>query len=91
MAFAKADFQVIGGQTGSGPKFCVYTSTDALTVIRVADYFLELINTLEVNDTILIVSASGGTPVLSLNYVNSNTGSAIDVTDGLVITATDTD
>lgn len=91
MAFTKADFQVIGGQVGSGPKFCVYTSADALTVIRVADYFLELIDVLEVNDTILVVSASGGTPVLSLNYVNSNTGTAIDVTDGLVITATDTD
>ena len=89
MAFVKTDFQVIGGQVGSGPKFCVYTTTEAMTAVRAADYFLDLIDTLEVNDVILVVSASGGTPLLYFTYVNSNTGTVIDVVDGLAIPTTD--
>lgn len=90
MAFARADFQVIGGQTGSGPKICSYTTADAMTTVRAADYFLDIIDVLEVNDVILVVSASGGTPLLYWTYVNANDGTTIDVVDGLAIPTTDT-
>lgn len=90
MAFVATDFQVIGGQTGSGPKLCVYTTPDAMTVVRAADYFLPLIDTLEVNDVMLVVSANGGTPNLYWTYVNANDGTTIDVVDGLLIPTTDT-
>jgi hypothetical protein len=77
---------------GAAPKsLWYYSSADALTAIRVADYFLPAVNLLKLGDTLLIVSATGGTPLQAWAYVNSNTGAAIDITDGLAITATDTD
>ena len=90
MAFVKTDFHVIGGQTGNAPKICTYTTTDAMTVVRAADYFLDAIAELDVNDVILVVSASGGTPNLYWTYVNANDGTTIDVVDGLLIPTTDT-
>lgn len=77
---------------GAPPKsFWHYTSNDAMTTIRGADYFLSAINLLKLGDLLWITSANGSTPVHHLAYVNSNTGTAIDITDGLAITATDTD
>lgn len=90
MAFTKEDFHVIGGQTGNAPKLCSYTTTDAMTVVRAADYFLDIIDILNVNDVVLVVSASGGTPLLYWTYVNANDGATIDVVDGLAIPTTDT-
>lgn len=90
MAFVRTDLHVIGGQTGTAPKICSYTTTDAMTVVRAADYFLDAIDILEVNDVILVVSASGGTPNLYWTYVNANDGATIDVVDGLLIPTTDT-
>jgi len=46
---------------------------------------------LKVGDLIFCYSATGGTPVMSTAYVNSNTGSVVDITDGVTVTATDTD
>ena len=43
------------------------------------------------NDVIIAVTSTGGTPVVSLTYANASTGSAIDVVDGLTVTATDSD
>lgn len=90
MAFVRTDLHVVGGQTGNAPKICTYTTTDAMTVVRAADYFLDAIEILDVNDVILVVSASGGTPNLYWTYVNANDGSTIDVVDGLLIPTTDT-
>ena len=36
-------------------------------------------------------TTTGGTPVVSLTYANSVTASAVDVVDGLTVTATDSD
>ena len=43
------------------------------------------------NDVIIAVTSTGGTPVVSLTYANSVTASAVDVVDGLTVTATDSD
>lgn len=69
----------------------MYTTTDAMTVVRAADYFLTAINEIRLNDVIICVTATDGTPVITIAYCNANSGTAIDVTDGLVVTATDTD
>ena len=68
----------------------MYTTADAIATVIAADYFLAAINELRVNDTLLVVSSTGGTPAVTFTYVNENDGATIDVVDGLVIPATDT-
>ncbi len=60
-------------------------------MIRASGYFNAVASILKVGDLIFCFSATGGTPVMSTAYVNSNTGSVVDITDGVTVTATDTD
>jgi hypothetical protein len=93
MAFDSAGFNTIGGQSkaGNAPSIYTYASTDAQSVIRFLGYFNAVASILKVGDIIFCYSATGGTPVMSTCYVVSNTGTVVDITDGVVITATDTD
>lgn len=93
MAFSSTGFNTIGGQSkaGNAPSIYTYSSTDAQSVIRVSGYFNSVASILKVGDLIFCFSATGGTPVMSTAYVNSNTGSVVDITDGVTVTATDTD
>jgi hypothetical protein len=93
MAFSSTGFNTIGGQSkaGNAPSIYTYTSTDAQSVIRVSGYFNSVASILKVGDLIFCYSATGGTPVMSTAYVNSNTGTVVDITDGVTVTATDTD
>jgi hypothetical protein len=93
MAYAVAGLQPVGGQSkaGNAPQIWSYTSTDAQTVIRASGYFNDASDLLKVNDVIMCASATGGTPVLVWSYVNANASGVVDITDGLVITATDSD
>lgn len=93
MAFSAAGFNAIGGQSkaGNAPAIYTYSSTDAQSTIRASGYFNSVASILKVGDLIFCYSATGGTPVMSTAYVNSNTGSVVDITDGVTVTATDTD
>lgn len=93
MAFSATNFNAIGGQSksGNGPSIWSYSSTDAQSVIRASGYFNSVASVLKVGDIIFCYSATGGTPVMSTAYVNSNTGTVVDITDGVTVTATDTD
>lgn len=93
MAFSATGFNAIGGQSKSGnaPAIWTYTSTDAQSVIRATGYFNSVASLLKVGDIIFCYSATGGTPVMSTAYVNSNTGTVVDITDGVTVTSTDTD
>ena len=93
MAFSATGFGTIGGQSKSGnaPAIYSYSSTDAQSVIRASGYFNSVASVLKVGDIIFCYSATGGTPVMSTAYVNSNTGTVVDITDGVTVTATDTD
>lgn len=93
MAFSATGFNAVGGQSKSGnaPAIWTYSSTDAQSVIRASGYFNSVASLLKVGDLIFCYSATGGTPVMSTAYVNSNTGSVVDITDGVTVTATDTD
>jgi len=85
---------VLSSQHGvpSAPKTWIYTTADTVATANTADYFLTASRLLKVNDIIFIVSSTDGTPVHTINIVNSVTiDSAVDVSDGLVITATDSD
>ena len=93
MAFSSTGFNTVGGQSkaGNAPSIYTYASADAQSVIRVSGYFNSISSILKVGDIIFCYSATGGTPVMSTAYVNSNTGTVVDITDGVTVTATDTD
>jgi len=54
-------------------------------------YFNDAAGMIKVNDYMIIVTSTGGTPVVSHAYCNSNTGSVVDIVNGVAITATDSD
>jgi hypothetical protein len=93
MAFSSTGCNTIGGQSkaGNAPSIYTYTSTDAQSVIRASGYFDSISSILKVGDLIFCYSATGGTPVMSTAYVNSNASGVVDITDGVTVTATDTD
>ncbi len=93
MAFSATGFGTIGGQSKSGnaPAIYSYSSADAQSVIRASGYFNSVASVLKVGDIIFCYSATGGTPVMSTAYVNSNSAGVVDITDGVTVTATDTD
>tara|TARA_R110000765_G_scaffold65438_1_gene126948 strand:- start:140 stop:415 length:276 start_codon:yes stop_codon:yes gene_type:complete len=91
MAFLIADLSLYGQDGTDAPKQFMYTSADTAATINTSGYFDDVADRVRVNDLITVVSSTGGTPVHSTVIVNSNTGGVVDVSDGLVITATDTD
>ena len=93
MAFSATGFNAVGGQSKSGnaPSIWTYSSTDAQSVIRASGYFNSVSSVLKVGDLIFCYSATGGTPVMSTAYVVSNASGVVDITDGVTVTATDTD
>jgi hypothetical protein len=93
MAYSATGLNLIGGgnKAGNAPQIWSYSTTDAQSVVRAANYFNNAADLLKVNDVILVASATGGTPVLTWSYVNANSGTAVDTVDGLTITATDSD
>jgi ClpP class serine protease len=92
MAFLKKNLVLVNqsGVPGS-PKMWIYNTTDTIADVNTADYFLNANDILTVNDVILVVSSTGGTPVHSFVIVNAVSSSTVDVSDGLTITATDSD
>jgi hypothetical protein len=91
MAFLKKDIHAIGGTTGNAPALYSYTTPDTAATVNTAGYFNDLAATLNLNDIIFVASSTGGTSVVSLMYVLSNDGAIVDVTDGTVFAATDSD
>jgi N-acetylmuramic acid 6-phosphate (MurNAc-6-P) etherase len=87
MAFDSANLIRIGG--GSGQNLWYYSTTEAQTVVDAASYFDDAANMLNVNDVIICITATGGTPVVTHAYVNANDGSTVDIVNGVAITATD--
>ncbi len=79
MAFSATGFNTIGGQSKSGnaPAIYSYSSADAQSVIRASGYFNSVASVLKVGDIIFCYSATGGTPVMSTAYVNSNSAGVI--------------
>lgn len=92
MAFNATGFATIGAsKAGNAPSLYAYSTADAIGDVNTSGYFNTLSDNLSVGDVILVRSSTGGTQALSLVYVASNSGGVVDVTDGLAITATDSD
>lgn len=73
------------------PRIFIYSSADAIADINTAGYFNGASKILRKFDILFIYSSTGGTPALSIAYVNDNTNGVVDITDGTTITSTDTD
>lgn len=89
MAYTASSLCCIGG--GSGQRLWYYSTTDTIATVNTAGYFNDAANMLNINDVILAITSTGGTPVVSHTYVNANNGSTVDVVNGVAITATDSD
>lgn len=89
MAFDAGNLTRLAG--GSGVSLWHYTTTDAIATVNTAGYFNSAAGMMKVNDVIIAVTSTGGTPAISHVYVNANDGSTVDVIDGVAITSTDTD
>jgi|TARA_R110000772_G_scaffold157013_1_gene268276 hypothetical protein len=77
--------------TGNGFTLWHYTTTDAVATVRAANYFLAEVARMNKGDLIICNSSMGGTMVVSLNQVLTQSATAIDVADGTVLANTDSD
>lgn len=90
MAFDLSKFAIDGGHANSGivREHKYSTSDDAIAAINTAGYFNDVSDRVSVGDTILVKDSTGA---VARCLVASNSGGVVDVTDGVVITATDSD
>jgi hypothetical protein len=92
MAFSATGFNTHGAsKAGNAPSVHTYATTDAIADVNTAGYFNTIASILRVGDIVFCYTSTGGTPAMSIVWVNSNTGTVVDVTDGLTVTATDSD
>lgn len=89
MAFSASGLTRLAG--ASGVSLWHYATTDTIADVNTAGYFNSAANMLAINDVIIAVTSTGGTPVVSHTYVNANSGSVVDVVNGVAITDTDSD
>lgn len=87
MAFNAANLTALA--YGNGFTLWHYTSADAIATVNTSGYFNNAANMVAVRDLIIVVDSS--TPTTNLVSVLSNTGSVVDISDGLAVTETDTD
>jgi hypothetical protein len=91
MAFLAANWNTVAAnKAGNAPSIYTYQTADAMSVVRASAYFNALATILRVGDIIFCYTATGGTPVMQIAYVISNSSGVVDVTDGTVIAATNT-
>lgn len=93
MAYSSTGLNAAGGQSkaGNAPQMWTYTTTDAIADVNTAGYFNSAASLLKVGDIIFCHTSTGGTAAMSIVWVNANNGTTVDVTDGLTVTATDSD
>ena len=93
MAFARAGWNPIGGQSkkGSAPQLFTYPTTDTVATVNTAAYFNDVSEDVSVGDVIISVTSTGGTLASSIHTVVSNASGVVDVSDGTTIAQTDSD
>ena len=93
MAFARAGWNPVGGQSkkGSAPQLFTYTTTDTVATVNTAAYFNDVSEDVSVGDVIISVTSTGGPLASSIHTVVSNASGVVDVSDGTTIAQTDSD
>lgn len=88
MAFTRSTMARSTSHANSdAPVIWAYATSDTQATVNTAGYFNDMVNELEVGD--LIYGVCNGAAVLF--HVLSNDGTDVDVADGTVLAATDTD
>ena len=87
MAYAAAGLHRIGG--ASGAALWMYRTTDAIAAINSAGYFNDAAAMLNIRDLIIVQDTN--TPTTNFVTVLTNTGTAVDVSDGTAVAETDSD
>lgn len=92
MAFSATGFATVSAsKAGNAPAMHTYATTDAIADVNTSGYFNSIASILNVGDVIFCYTSTGGTAAMSVVWVNSNASGVVDVTDGLTVTATDSD
>mgnify|MGYP003644584397 CR=1 FL=1 len=91
MAFVLTDLQAIGGQVGTSPTLWSYTTTDTIATANTAGYFNGASEVLKAGDLMYLWTSTGGTAVAVLAQVLTNAAGVVDIADGTVLAATDSD
>jgi len=91
MAYSSTGLNSAGGQSkaGNAPQIWTYSSADAIATVNTSGYFNDASSLLKVGDIIFVYDSA--TPSMNIVYVLSNASGVVDVSDGLAVTATDTD
>jgi len=91
MAFTSTGLSAAGGQSkaGNAPQVWTYSSGDAIATVNTSGYFNSVASLLKVGDVIYVHDSV--TPTMSIVWVRSNNGTTVDVSDGLTVTATNSD
>jgi hypothetical protein len=91
MAYSSTGLNAAGGQSkaGNAPQLWTYTSADAIATVNTSGYFNSAASLLKVGDLIYVFDTTN--TLGHLVFVNANSGTVVDVTDGLAVTSTDTD
>lgn len=91
MAYSSTGLSAAGGQSkaGNAPQLWTYKSADAIADVNTSGYFNSAASLLKVGDIIFVYDSA--TPTSSIVFVASNTGTVVDVTNGLTVTATNSD
>ncbi len=92
MPFAADGFNTHGAsKSGVAPSVHTYATADAIADVNTSGYFNAIAPLLRVGDIIFCYTSTGGTAAMNIVWVNSNTGTVVDVTDGTTVAATDSD
>ena len=91
MAYSSTGLSAAGGQSkaGNAPQLWTYSSADAIATVNTSGYFNSAASLLKVGDLIYVFDTTN--TLGHLVFVNANSGTVVDVTDGLAVTSTDTD
>lgn len=92
MAYATTNPPQLVRQAINGLREWVYSSADAVTLVRVSGYFTDGWDLgMRAGDTVVVLDNDASPITGSLCWVTSATSSAVDLSDGTTITGTDTD
>jgi hypothetical protein len=92
MAYSTSNPPAMLTQTMSGNKLWFYSSTDAATAVRVSGYITDGYDLgMRAGDMVIVVDSDATPIAMQLMIVTSATSSAVDLSDGTAVTATDTD
>lgn len=92
MAYSSTGLNAAGGQSkaGNAPQIWTYSSADAIATVNTSGYFNDASSLVKVGDLIYVYDTTN--TLGHLVFVNAvSAAGVVDVTDGLAVTATDTD